>query len=171
MTSVLKWINYHRYSVAALALTIFLVGCGGFLQPKATSPISGQKVTKDELSGEAVAAAAKLKGDVAKIEAEIKAFNDQKQGEISALGSQAEATQAKLDAAVKNLDAQQAAIDKALEVVSGLVQTVPGPWSAVLGIGLGLATAGVTLDNRRKNGVIADLKAQVPPDVLVNPKV
>ena len=145
MHTVLKWIDYNRYTVigALLAAVIALgvVGC----DPKVTSPISGNQVTTHELTAEVTSEKINLEAQWATIETKLKQL------------------ETKTGPAYAELERKQLAITQALVFVDQLITQYAGPAGAPIATAIGLAGlffgGGVKADNRRKDAIIAENKA------------
>lgn len=121
--NVADWIKKNAWTFAAAIVSVGLVGCVPFLQPKAPSLTDPKRwVTRAEIDAEVIAFEAKAKASYA------------------------------------TLDAEDRALAKGIEFLSGLVQAVPGPWAGVGTAALSILTAGLFVDNRRKDGVVNGLK-------------
>jgi hypothetical protein len=117
----------------AAAATISVVGCS----VKTTSPISGQKVNREQLDAEAQVA--------------VRDFNAKK----AALDVEAENLKSKLGPAYGDLDRKEAAANTIIGLVNDMItKYVPSPWSGVAATGLGAMVLGLGYDNRRKDGII-----------------
>jgi hypothetical protein len=131
--------DHNRYLAIAMLICGTLAGCA-LIQPKATSPTTGKPVTRDQLDAEVTAFAATQEVKIATVEAEAKAF------------------EAKAKTSYAEIERKEETIRQVLTTVSGLVESVPGPWTGLAASGLTLLTMGLGLDNWRKDAVISKSK-------------
>lgn len=68
------------------------------------------------------------------------------------------AFEAKTRASLAAIEAQEMFLQTAMQQLSAVITAVPGPWSGLGVVALGLVTAGLGVDNRRKDGVIQGQK-------------
>ena len=136
MTILKDWFkalfDHNRFLAIALLGVAFLVSFAG-CQPKALSPISGKVITKLEFDAELTVEVAKLKARSEELQLKSAVFD-------------------------KQIEMQVTAINSALSILSGFVQTVPGPWTGLATSAIGLIAAGAGADNIRKGSVIRKLK-------------
>lgn len=183
---IAKWIDHNRYTAAAIGLVVLAALLITACQPTTLSPISGEKVTADQLQADAVGWAASKEAEATTADAEHAAalaaldpespdYAAQQAAEIAAhtrviskIGAEVTGMAAKVEAAAADLERQQNFLANALTGIGTLAaQVAPPPWSEIiLGLlslgGVTLAT-GIKLDNTRKDTVIAELKGEQAP--------
>lgn len=130
-------------AVVAIGLVVVVVGC----EQTTRSPLTGEQVTRAELSYEV----AEAKGD---IERRAKILS----AELDALEAEAEALEASAGVAVDEIEAKEGRIAEALNAVEAVVVTVAGQYAPLATLGFGLLALGLGVDNRRKDGVIKGQK-------------
>tara|TARA_Y100000593_G_C4047490_1_gene208108 strand:- start:27 stop:473 length:447 start_codon:yes stop_codon:yes gene_type:complete len=136
-----KWIDHNRYLVIALIIALAVNSYLFAMGSKTSSLINeGQRVNRIQLEGE-------IGVKTAELNAAITAFN------------------AKVEAAVADLDEQDRIKAEIVEIVGGLATGVAGGGvgapqiiATVLGIGGVLGFGGTMVDNRRKDKKIVELK-------------
>lgn len=144
LTWILKAIDHNRYAVTAViiagVLTFTTLGC----DPTVVSPLSGAKVTAQELTAEVEIAEIRLQTQLSGIEKEIETLT------------------IKTGPAFEELARKKLAITKGLELVQATITEYGGPAAKPLTSLLGIAGlifgGGVVADNKRKDGVIAKNK-------------
>ena len=138
--------------IVAVCFAAVALGC----QPKAPSIIEpDHQVTRDQLAAEVVQVNADLAEEEAAIRAELEYARAEFQERIDALNARRDAAQERADLSAAALDRQAEALAAGVALVTNVIGTVAGPY-APLAIGaLGILAAGLGIDNRRKDGVIA----------------
>lgn len=152
---LLKFIDHNRYvvsfAVVALVLVLSVSGC----QATVASPISGESVTKAQLTAEAKARRVELRQKAEKAKQAYEA-------ELSTIEAEGEKLDLQLEPAYAEIERRQEAVEKALGVAAGVVRTVGGPYTDLLisaiGIGGLMIGGGAVADNRRKDKVIRQQK-------------
>lgn len=164
-------LSYNRYAViATLAAAVFvgLTSCEAFTTEK--SPQSGKPLTREQLVDEA---SQRIKNEqfkldnakksaaqqVAQITLELEKLSGQSALEVDSIRTTYQTT-------IDKLDARQEFIGKAFSWVNGLVGSASstlGPAGSTIWAGAAtLLAAGLGLDNRRKDKVIAGTAPQPP---------
>ena len=145
MHTVLKWIDYYRYTFTSLILVaVIVVGVVG-CEPKVDSPLTGNRVTHDELVAE-------VEVDKANLETQW-----------AAIAKKMELLAVRTGPAFKELERKQLALTQGLVLIDQLITQYAGPAGAPIAGALGLAGIflglGAKADSKRKDAVIAENKA------------
>lgn len=149
---VLKWIDYNRYTVIAavlaIILSVYVIGC------EAAGSFRGEKVTVDQLDQLVNAEKVKLDAD-----------HDDWVAQGQRIQRGYESLASDTTAAVDQIEANQALIDKAVtdagSLITGAATGNPASAAQLVGLGLGwlgLLGAGANRDKRRTDKVLAKVK-------------
>lgn len=151
--AALKWASHNRYTLIALAVAALplLAGCAGMLDGKVQSEVTGQSSTAGEIR--AVASLRIHEYDAQIEELRAKAASLERQREEIAAVANAEIEQAN-ERTEENIALAETVLTTARE--SPILAAAGG--SAVLGPIL--ASAGLFIDNRRKDKVVKKLKTK-----------
>ena len=166
LSKIKDFIDHERYTVIGAALGVALVALVA-CQPKTDNPFTpdiNDPITASELKSETeafnVRVSAKEKDIRAEFEQGVNQLTAKANKELRALGAETESTALLVESAYADLEAKT----ENLNFFIGLGQTIFSsiPSLPVTGLGASLITAaGLALDNRRKNGVIENKKAEV----------
>lgn len=149
--NVFSWLEKNRYTALATVVagsSVFLASCSF----TAKDPLTGTKVTKEELIANVEATATSSVSKYKKLEADF-------QAQLASLQEADAKTIAQYEAAIADIDRQR---ETWTSVISWVQQIPAVGANPLLGGALGLAGAvfgvGVGVDNKRKDKVIKDLK-------------
>lgn len=166
-----NWLSYNRWTALGLVLGVALVGLAS-CQFKATDPVSHQAATASELEANQASHTDQLRRDQDKAKADydiqVKVLQDTTAAELLKLQAKFAASTDQRMADAKKLEADYAEAQRTIAdkqaVAAGVLTFVQNTLGAVNpGLAAGLAglfaltTAGLGLDNRRKDGRITTL--------------
>lgn len=163
MKRIISWAKKNEGLVAGLVAMLVLVAAVVACQPTTTSPIDGSTVTRSQLQQQARQAQLERDAEVASLLAEAKAVQAKIDGRVKAIGAEAEAIADGLVDANEDLARKEEALRQGFDAVTGIVESVPGPWGEVLATAMGAGLLFLGYDNRRKDAVIKGQKLATPP--------
>lgn len=141
-----KWIEYNPATFAGLVIAALLALSVTACSPRVTSPITGEQVTRTTYAAE-----------VAEVQSEL-------ESRAAVLAADTKAAQAKIDAGEAEFERVEGLIASTLDAVGGLAVSAAGPYAGLVTVALGIAGAGLGIDNRRKDGVIKGQKQAIKPE-------
>ncbi|MBN2377066.1 MAG: hypothetical protein JXD22_11735 [Sedimentisphaerales bacterium] len=167
LSKILKWLDHNRYLVIAFALAVVamagvvsMIGCESATMSlfnsddgTPTAKVGRAEFNRQVITGEKNFAIKRIE-----LEAQVTAFNE----EVAAFNKQAEAGSEDLD---RQDEFRQEIMNTVALVATQAAEGTLNPVSLIpLGIGIfgGFMGLGLAGDNRRKDGVITDLKANPP---------
>lgn len=154
----LKAIDHNRYAFVGLALAVLMLCTAWGCEMTASSPHSGEQLTRRELTQEAAKVQAERQILLAETEAQIIALQKRIEAEVGLT----EALFAGYESALADIERKEAIVARTLGAMGTLAEQYAGPAVEPLLVALGLsggaAAGGLLLDNRRKDQLIKQPK-------------
>jgi len=175
--SIAKNFSHNRYTWVAAVMAAVVLSAGS-CQFKDISPVTGERATRAELlehlttAAEAEATSEQLRR--AELTGEIKAIEASYADQVRILTFKANQSsqtaqdkiasfQRKVAIAVENIERKESLVSGVMEFTKGVIVSIDPTFGGMATVGLGLISAGLFGDNRRKNAVINEQKAQLHP--------
>lgn len=144
--------DHNRYTgVALLAVGVIIVmtvGC----KPTVISPISGQKVNRDQLNTEVESKTVEIAAERERLEVETDTLINALKAKYKALQVQTDQINTRLGPSYAELEQKENAIAAVLQQAQKM--TAGTPYAELFAVGFGILATGFGLDSSRKNRVI-----------------
>lgn len=176
LDKVFKGLDHNRYTAIGALLASLAVGAAG-CQATSTSPYTGERATRDQIELDRVSYERELLLAKARRESEarrrVDAITAAANAEIADLTAELgladqtdDVARMKLDAqatlAIADIDRRETVIGEGIRLLAENPYVASNPLlSTAVSLGAMLFAGGVSLDNRRKNAVMAEYKAQI----------